>query len=638
MQSVLYKVLTFISFGLAGFCLNRHSFQLGGFALFEVTLLMWVIFPLMIALAWGRRYGLWSAVAGGCQSILWGWASDGYGVFEILSSTFTPNDFFQGSLFFLGCCVSGLFISGLLSQNNKTKVALEASEKRYCTIIETTCEGYWRLDADTRTIEVNDAMCAMLGYEREEILGKSPLEFVDQEKRCFLTAQFENLRAFRHQRYNRTMKKKDATPCSVRINATTLRDDSDALKGYVALVTDLTDVRYAREVLKRLAQAQKMESIGTLAGGIAHEFNNILFPLIGYAELLKSDLADDSPHHHYIDEVLHAALRAKDLVSQILTFSRPAEGEIKSLRLYLVVKEVLKLLRSTIPKTITIQSHLDSHCGLVAADPTQVHQVLMNLATNAFHAMETSGGCLDVSLKQVTMDADESVFFELPAGDYAQLTVTDTGTGIDKNILNNIFEPDFTTKDENKGTGLGLALVHGIVRQSKGNIRVYSEPGRGTEVHVYFPVIQSRRTGESQKAPAPIQGGMESVLLVDDEEPIINMAQDLLRRLGYHVTPFTDGREALERFKAAPDDFDLVFTDMTMPGMTGIQLAKTIKEIRPDLPIVLSTGFSHQMNEETGRKMGIDGFVLKPLMKRDMAAIIRKVLGKSFDYESQRAG
>ncbi|MBI9087586.1 MAG: response regulator [Desulfobacterium sp.] len=507
-------------------------------------------------------------------------------------------------------------------------MALVASEKRCRTILETISEGYWRLDVDTRTVEVNDALCAMLGYKREEILGKSPLEFMGQEDRCQPKAQFENPRACRHQMYNMTMKKKDATFCYTRINATTLWDDSDVLKGYFAVVSDLTEVRYVRQERKCLAQAQKMESIGTLAGGIAHDFNNILFPLIGYAELLKEDLGQETAHHHYIVAILHAALRAKDLVSQILTFSRQAEGEIQPLRVHLLVKEVLKLLRSTLPTTIKIQSNLDSHCGRVAADPTQVHQVIMNLATNAFHAMETAGGILDVSLKQVSMDTDESMMLELPAGDYARLTVADTGTGIDKNILDNIFDPYFTTKEKNMGTGMGLSLVQEIVRQSKGEICVYSEPGKGTTFHIYLPVVWSRDTKEPSKALAPIQGGTESILLVDDEESIIHMSQELLTRLGYHVTAHANGHEALERFKAAPESFDLVISDMTMPGMTGIQLAKTIKAIRPDIPMVLCTGFSHQINGETGREMGIDGVVLKPLVKREMADIIRKVIGK----------
>ncbi|MCP4118092.1 MAG: response regulator [Desulfobacteraceae bacterium] len=510
-------------------------------------------------------------------------------------------------------------------------MALEASEKRCRTILETTSEGYWRLDADTRTVEVNDAMCAMLGYEREEILGKSPMAFVVLEDRRLLTEQFDSPHAFPYRKYNMTIKKKDATFCYTRINAATIREDSDTLKGYFALVSDLTEVRDAREVLmeKCLAQAQKMESIGTLAGGIAHDFNNILFPLIGYAELLKEDLGQETAHHHYIVAILHAALRAKDLVSQILTFSRQAEGEIKPLRVYLLVNEVLKLLRSTLPTTIKIRSNLDSHCGLVAADPTQVHQVIMNLATNAFHAMETTGGSLEISLKQVSMDEDESVFLELPAGNYAQLTVTDTGTGIDKKLLDKIFDPHFTTKEKNTGTGPGLSMVREVVGQSKGGLRIYSEPGKGTTVHVYLPVVGSRDIGEPRKKQEPIQGGTESILLVDDEEDIIHMSQALLTRLGYHVTALTNSREALERFTASPEAFDLVITDMTMPGMTGIQLAENMKVVRPDIPMILCTGFSRQVNGEAARAMGIDGVVLKPLVKREMADIIRKVLGEN---------
>ena len=370
----------------------------------------------------------------------------------------------------------------------------------------------------------------------------------------------------------------------------------------------------------------KMEAIGTLAGGIAHDFNNILFPLLGYSEMLKEDLPTDSPLQGHVDEILHAALRSKNLVKQILTFSRQADQELRPIKLQPIVKEVIKLLRSSIPTTIDIQQDIDPECDAVIADPTQVHQIIMNLATNAYHAMEDSGGRLGVSLKQFNLEPDQSFLPELPAGEYTLLTVADTGIGIEKDIMNKIFDPYFTTKETGKGTGLGLSVVLGIVKTCNGDIRIYSEPGEGTEIQVYLPVITRKAEDEISDLSEPIQGGTEKILLIDDEEPVIRMEQKMLERLGYRVTIRTGSLDGLEAFKANPDYFDLVITDMTMPNMTGIQLAGEIKKIRSDIPVVLCTGFSYQINGEKSKALGIQGFVMKPVVTREMAQTIRKVL------------
>ncbi|OQY02192.1 MAG: hypothetical protein B6I22_13765 [Desulfobacteraceae bacterium 4572_123] len=377
---------------------------------------------------------------------------------------------------------------------------------------------------------------------------------------------------------------------------------------------------------EKLRQAQKMEAIGTLAGGIAHDFNNILFPLLGYPEMLKQELPADSPLLRHVEAIVTSALRAKDLVQQILTFSRQGDQEVKPIKLQPIVKEALKLLRSSIPTTIDFQKNIDPDCGIVVADPTQIHQIVMNLATNAYHAMEETGGRLKVTLQQTWLESDQALFPELTPGEYALLTVADTGSGIEKNILDKIFDPYFTTKKTGKGTGLGLSIVQGIVKSCNGDIHIYSEPGKGTEIHVYLPIMDQKSDEIKTDRNMPIQGGTENILLVDDEEAIVDMEKQVLEGIGYRVTIRTGSVEALETFKADPGSFDLIITDMTMPDMTGTELSGEIKKIRPDIPVILCTGFSYQVNEEKSRALGIEGYIMKPVIIKEIAATIRKVL------------
>jgi CheY-like chemotaxis protein/two-component sensor histidine kinase len=369
-----------------------------------------------------------------------------------------------------------------------------------------------------------------------------------------------------------------------------------------------------------------MEAIGTLAGGIAHDFNNILSPILGFSELLRGDLPVTSPLRDYVDEIIRASLKLKNLVKQILTFGRQSDQEIRPIRLQPIIKETLQLIRSMIPTTIDIQHQIDPNCGIVIADPTQIHQVLMNLVTNAYHAMENTGGKLKIILKQVRLGIEQSSFPELIPGEYDLLIVADTGVGIEKDIMDKIFDPYFSTKEKGKGTGLGLSVVQGIVKSCNGDIRIYSEPGKGTEVHVYLPVVSKMADDIKSDRSEVVGGGTEKILLVDDEEVVARMEQEMLERLGYQVTMRTGSVEALEAFRANSDLFDLVITDMTMPNMTGVQLAGEIKKIRPDIPIILCTGFSHQINGEKSKELGLQGFVKKPMIMREIAEIVRKVL------------
>ena len=416
-------------------------------------------------------------------------------------------------------------------------------------------------------------------------------------------------------------------PVIVHVNPVIRENKPVGLRG---LVIDITEHKLAEQEKKkleiRLQQSQKMESIGTLAGGIAHDFNNILFSIIGYTEMALDDIEKGTPLHNNLQEVLIAGQRAKDLVKQILTFSRQADQELKPLKVQLVVREALKLIRSSLPSTIEINQDISNTCGLVMADATQIHQVVMNLFTNAFHAMEDRGGKLEVTLKEINLDLDDLKDPAMLPGSYACLTVADTGSGIDQSIIDRIFEPYFSTKEKDKGTGIGLAMVHGIVKSYGGNIRVYSEPGKGTLFHVYLPVIESKADVQKIQPIESARNGSERILCVDDEYQIVRLEAQILERLGYQVVTRTSSIDALETFRAEPDKFDLVVTDMTMPEITGVQLSQKLRDIRADIPIIMCSGFGEQMNSKKTNIVKINAHAVKPLVKSELARIIRQVL------------
>ncbi|TFG37821.1 MAG: transporter substrate-binding domain-containing protein, partial [Desulfobacterales bacterium] len=393
-------------------------------------------------------------------------------------------------------------------------------------------------------------------------------------------------------------------------NAILVRDENGDPKEIVGIWLDITESKAAQEerlwLGEQLQQAQKMESIGTLSGGIAHDFNNILSAIIGYAELVKQRLTKDSEIWIHQQQVIRAGLRARDLVQQILAFSRHAPQEYKPLKIHLFVKEALKLLRSTIPTTIEIKQSINPDCGTIMADSTQIHQIMMNLCTNAYQAMRETGGVLAVGLNEVEVREDDYLTgLHLAPGRYVMLEVSDTGPGIRPEIKNRIFEPYFTTKDKGEGTGMGLAVAHGIVKSHHGHISVYSEPGKGTTFHVYLPCVAMESNTAEVEVVGTVPRGHERILLVDDEEEIIRISQHILEALGYTVTALNGSIDAWKIFQSNPQDFDLVITDMTMPRMTGAELAKKILQIRPDMPIVLCTGFSEQISEEKAKSLGI---------------------------------
>jgi len=401
------------------------------------------------------------------------------------------------------------------------------------------------------------------------------------------------------------------------------------------LVKEIEANRQAQEEKMRLQlqlqQAQKMEAIGTLAGGIAHDFNNILAAIMGYTEmtLLRQPVDGDQETRQNLDKILKASKRARDLVNQILTFSRQRQQEVSTVAIGPIIKEGLSLLRASLPRQIEIVRKISTELDTIRADPTQVHQILMNLCTNAAHAMEDTGGSLTVRLENDTVTKGEKSYAAgVSEGKYVKLSVEDTGQGIDKDVIGRIFDPYFTTKKPGKGTGMGLAVIHGIVKSYNGAIIVDSTKGVGTRFEVFFPVAEKavdRRDDKDEKTPM----GKANILYVDDEDFLVELASQMLEKLENNVVATDNPQRALEIFKEDPYRFDLLITDMTMPHMNGIQLARAVRKIRKDFPVIICTGFSEQINGESAQEMGLNGFILKPFSIRDIAIAIRQALGKS---------
>jgi len=382
----------------------------------------------------------------------------------------------------------------------------------------------------------------------------------------------------------------------------------------------------------QIRTTQKMEAIGTLAGGIAHDFNNILVPIIAYTDMVMASETPGSATWQNLQEVYKAANRAKELVKQILTFSREREHETCPVQLVPVVKESLKLLKASLPSTIEVSQRLEAEGVTILADPTQIHQIVMNLCTNAYHAMREQGGIMEVTLSEVEIGAPDAILnSSLHPGPYLVLAVSDTGPGMDQATMERIFDPYFTTRKHGEGTGLGLAVVLGIVKKYGGDIRVYSEPGQGASFQVYFPVLGKAEEGLAAILSLPLVTGDERILLVDDELSIVESMQKMLEFHGYHVAVKTSSVAALEDFRLVPQDFDLVITDQTMPQLTGDQLVLEMKKIRPDIPIILCTGFSNTIDDTKARALGIDAFLMKPVLRKELVETIRNVLDKPRD-------
>ena len=394
-----------------------------------------------------------------------------------------------------------------------------------------------------------------------------------------------------------------------------------------AVLCFVRDISQQRKLEAHLQQAQKMEAIGTLAGGIAHDFNNILGVIIGYSEMAVQDIEDTELVAHNLDQVLKASHRAKELVQQILTFSHKNDLEHKPVIINPIVKESLKMLRASLPKTIEIRERITSEMLILMSNPTQIHQILMNLCTNSAHAMDDIGGIMEVSLQPWELGADEETTgHDLPPGTYLKLTVRDTGHGMAPELIPKIFDPYFTTKPVGKGTGMGLAVVHGIVQSHKGSISVFSSPADGTLFDIVFPRLLTRRVQDEDAPELPVPLADKRILLVDDERLLAELGKQMLERLGYVVDARTDSVQALEDFRENAGEYDLVITDMTMPGMTGDILSREVIRIRSDIPIILCTGYNERINPERAKEIGISALLMKPLAMNQLARAIHEVL------------
>ena len=499
----------------------------------------------------------------------------------------------------------------------------EEDRLRLATAIEQASEIVLITNRDGDILYGNPALEKISGYNKAELIGQNPRILKSgKHDRAFYQSMWGTLISGNVWKGRIVNRRKDGSLYEEDATITPIKDASGDITNYVAVKRDVTEeIRKERQ----LRQAQKMEAIGTLAGGIAHDFNNILSAIIGYAELTLEKVQNNESLRNYLNEIFNAGVRAKDLVKQILAFSRQSEEELRPVQVDLIVKEVLKLLRASLPTTIAIHQNIRSNKS-VLADPTQIHQILMNLGTNAGHSMRDKGGLLEVSLVVEELDTGFAARYpEVTPGPYLKLSVCDTGHGISPENLDKIFDPFFTTKKRGEGTGMGLAVVHGIVRSLGGAITVYSELEKGTTFTVYLPVIGLDRTLEIKtKEPLPL--GTERILFVDDEKTLADLGRKMLEQHGYVVTTRTSSTEALELFKSQPDEFDMVITDLTMPNMTGKYLAQEIMKIRPNIPVIICTGFSEEVTGETAKAAGIKAFIHKPMTSAVLITTVQKVL------------
>jgi len=495
---------------------------------------------------------------------------------------------------------------------------------RYRELFKTSRDGILFTDLNGRIEDANPAFLEMVGYPFDEVCDMFEQQMTPEKWRLLesrvvspaLLSQGES------GDYEKEYIRKNGTRIPAQVRSWLLRDSLGEPFRKLTLVRD-TSARKSLEV--QLRQAQKMEALGTLAGGIAHDFNNVLAAILGYIELARFDVDETSPARKSIDQIYKASQRARNLVGHILSFSRQSMHEKRPVFMQQIISESLELLRASLPSTIEIKQSMTSKMFPIEADGTQIHQILMNLCTNASHAMP-DGGTLSIVLDVVTFNELEAHgFVDLEPGAYMKLWVKDTGSGMDPEVKKRIFDPYFTTKGKGQGTGMGLSVVHGILKAHGGAVHVESEVGEGSSFYLYFPICKGR-AGEEAVAVAGLAKGHERILFVDDEPDLAELGMTMLERLGYTVTSVTDSQKALDLFTSSPDEYDLVVTDLTMPKMTGVPFARKVKSVRPDVPVIICTGYSDSVSAGDVSEAGIDYLLMKPLEIRELSASIRNAL------------
>jgi two-component system, cell cycle sensor histidine kinase and response regulator CckA len=519
-----------------------------------------------------------------------------------------------------------------IKKRQSTEKVLLIEKNRLMVTLRSIGDGVITTDTDGRLVLMNKVAEELTGWSQNEAVGKTIGEvfhIINSKTRQKCENRVEKVlkaKTIVGLANHTNLIGRDGTERMIADSGSPILNENGEIVGVVLAFRDITE-KYRME--KQLQQSQKMEAIGTLAGGIAHDFNNILAVILGNAELAADDIPPGNPAGKSLKAIHQASIRAKDMVRQLLAFSRKSDEETKLLNMTPIIKESMKMLRSAVPTSVEFEQHIsDDPCNILG-DAAQINQIVMNLVTNAAHAMSEEGGLVEVTLENIVLQEEKICFdWVLSPGPYVRLRMRDTGEGIEPTIMNRIFEPYYTTKEVGKGTGMGLSVIHGIVKRHGGGIRVESELGKGTVFEIYFPALE--KTIEKEKEPdGEIKGGLERILFVDDEASMVNLNRQRLERLGYQVKSTTRPLQALEWFSADPDGFDVIITDMTMPRLTGDRLAAEIMKIRPHMPVIICTGYSERMSAKKAKDLGVRKYIEKPIDLRNLASILREVLDET---------
>ena len=517
---------------------------------------------------------------------------------------------------------------------HKAEKKLRENQQWFAAILKSIGEAVIATNKEGSIRFINPVAEMLTGWKSDDVVGKD-IVFKIMEKPIFPFVERSHQFSRKTLEINITdqpvLITGDGTEIPIEYSGAPIKDSNGIVAGFVLVLKDIRERKQAEaqrcQLEAQLRQAQKLEALGILAGGIAHDFNNILGTILGYTELLLEEYTDYTGELEYLEQIYQAGERAAELVRQILTFSRVQEQQLKPILVAPLIREALKMIRATLPATVEIKQNLQANCPPVVADATQIHQVIVNLCANAGQAMKAHGGALNVSLEKMHYDPSQGTIPDLSEGLYLKLTIDDTGCGMSADVQNSIFDPFFTTKAVGEGTGLGLSVVHGIVRSHHGVITVSSEPGKGSSFQIFLPVTGQEKLQPEVMREEFVRRGRESILIVDDEPALAKLYEIALTELGYRVTTLHNGYEALERFQADPEQFDVVFTDQSMPKMTGAQLSQKLLQIRAGIPIILTTGYSDTISEEEAKAFGIRQYLKKPVKLHTLIQSIQAILG-----------